>query len=303
MRAIILKCHFPKMLKSKNAFYAANFASAQVHHSSIGPREHKPGNDCSVTCYGSYINKKSNDTSSTCSIEQLQQEIDEEINTSLLKNQGKTWTSKQARAFLAHEIYHALNFVKDFSTSTRYLSVNVDSKKDYYKRLGVTPNCTALQIKQAYYRLSKVYHPDVNKSTSAVTKFHEIMEAYEVLSSPSLKQQYDSDRKGHNDGLHRSTVRRHRMNYNARGPHQYTKSDKYNYDEWFTKHYSETFTRRASDDRYKNKWDSHHENNKVMFDSKRDIKENGSRPSATLYSSIGLLIVTLYYIAKKFKKN
>jgi DnaJ-class molecular chaperone len=70
------------------------------------------------------------------------------------------------------------------------------TKKDYYSVLGVRRNASAKEIKQAYRRLARRYHPDVNPGdASAEQKFKEISEAYEVLGDPEQRQQYD--RFGH----------------------------------------------------------------------------------------------------------
>lgn len=62
---------------------------------------------------------------------------------------------------------------------------------DYYKILGVGKNATADEIKKAYRKLAVEYHPDKNKSKEAEAKFKEINQAYEVLSDPQKKSQYD----------------------------------------------------------------------------------------------------------------
>ncbi|APD08742.1 MULTISPECIES: DnaJ C-terminal domain-containing protein [Thermus] len=64
--------------------------------------------------------------------------------------------------------------------------------KDYYAILGVPRNATQEEIKRAYKRLARQYHPDVNKSPEAEEKFKEINEAYAVLSDPEKRKLYDT---------------------------------------------------------------------------------------------------------------
>ena len=69
------------------------------------------------------------------------------------------------------------------------------TKRDYYEVLGVPRNASQEDIKRAYKRLARQYHPDINKSPDAEEKFKEINEAYQVLSDPQKRAQYD--RFGH----------------------------------------------------------------------------------------------------------
>ncbi|OIP57902.1 MAG: molecular chaperone DnaJ [Candidatus Levybacteria bacterium CG_4_10_14_0_2_um_filter_36_16] len=62
---------------------------------------------------------------------------------------------------------------------------------DYYQTLGVSKNASAVELKKAYRKLALQYHPDKNKSKEAEEKFKEINQAYEVLSNPQKKAQYD----------------------------------------------------------------------------------------------------------------
>ena len=68
----------------------------------------------------------------------------------------------------------------------------MDKKRDYYEVLGVSKTATADEIKKAYRRLAKKYHPDKNPDDKAAEeKFKEAAEAYEVLSNDEKRQKYD----------------------------------------------------------------------------------------------------------------
>ncbi len=63
--------------------------------------------------------------------------------------------------------------------------------KSLYETLGISDNATEAEIKKAYRKLARQYHPDVNKDPGAEDKFKEINAAYEVLSDKNKKAQYD----------------------------------------------------------------------------------------------------------------
>lgn len=65
------------------------------------------------------------------------------------------------------------------------------AKRDFYEVLGITKAASEQEIKKAYRKLSKKYHPDLNKEPGADEKFKEISEAYEVLGDKEKRQQYD----------------------------------------------------------------------------------------------------------------
>src|ERR1700674_5423182 len=64
--------------------------------------------------------------------------------------------------------------------------------KDYYSTLGVAKTATAKEIKQAFRKLARKHHPDVNPDEkSAEAKFKEINEAYQVIGDPEKRKKYD----------------------------------------------------------------------------------------------------------------
>ncbi|MEM7401446.1 MAG: DnaJ domain-containing protein, partial [Pseudomonadota bacterium] len=63
--------------------------------------------------------------------------------------------------------------------------------RDYYKILGIERDAKEAEIKTAYRRLARKYHPDVSKEADAEKKFKEVGEAYEVLKDPEKRQAYD----------------------------------------------------------------------------------------------------------------
>src|SRR5581483_5529379 len=69
------------------------------------------------------------------------------------------------------------------------------AKRDYYEVLGVERNATSDEVRRAYRKLALQFHPDRNPEAGAAERFKEVTEAYEVLSDPERRAQYD--RFGH----------------------------------------------------------------------------------------------------------
>ena len=68
--------------------------------------------------------------------------------------------------------------------------------KDYYEVMGVAQDASQEDVRRAYRRLARKYHPDVSKETDAETRFKELGEAYEVLKDPEKRAAYDQLRAG-----------------------------------------------------------------------------------------------------------
>ncbi|NIV32605.1 MAG: DnaJ domain-containing protein, partial [Anaerolineae bacterium] len=69
--------------------------------------------------------------------------------------------------------------------------------RDHYAVLGVSSDADMSAIKQAYRQLVRLYHPDVNREEEAAERFHEIQQAYDVISDPQQREAFNHWRKRH----------------------------------------------------------------------------------------------------------
>ena len=108
---------------------------------------------------------------------------------------------------LGYLIYKYFDFRKIFAEKKVYAGRTYESRYEepyktekevktepapyYYRVLGVSRNATQEEIKSAYRRLTKIYHPDVGTDPDTEKKFKEIQKAYQVLSDPDKRAQYD----------------------------------------------------------------------------------------------------------------
>ena len=113
--------------------------------------------------------------------------------------------------------------------------------KDYYKILGVAEFDTAENIKLAYRKLARKWHPDIaGESTEAISKFKEINEAYEVLSNQVKKAEYDKARQFYNYANKTTERKTETTKSNTTNPQTEKKNFNFNWEEFLGKKYRET---------------------------------------------------------------
>ena len=100
-------------------------------------------------------------------------------------------------SLLVNSFYKIQPFVFQLNYAAFHTSklLLVDGYKDFYQVLLIDKKADRKEIKTAYYRLSKIYHPDMNKEPEAESKFKEIQDAYNVLGNEQNKKEYDRSRQ------------------------------------------------------------------------------------------------------------
>ncbi|KAI3460600.1 hypothetical protein Pfo_017263 [Paulownia fortunei] len=124
----------------------------------------------------------------------LRSSITNKISTSLQCTSSRmTSLASQSSTFFSQKSLNALFSSGSFinSCKRRGARLVVRADQDYYSVLGVSKNASKSEIKSAYRKLARSYHPDVNKEPGAEQKFKEISNAYEVLSDDEKRSIYD----------------------------------------------------------------------------------------------------------------
>lgn len=131
------------------------------------------------------------------------------------------------------------------------------SNKDFYKILGVSVTATDSEIKTAYRRLARKYHPDVAGNTpDSIQKFKEITEAYETLSDKEKRKNYDAIRGLYTYGQE-NTTNRTRPNFDSKRPNFDSKRPNFdNKKEKTTETNKKTAQNAKNKDGFTNAWES-----------------------------------------------
>uniref|UniRef100_A0A336K4I6 CSON006030 protein n=1 Tax=Culicoides sonorensis TaxID=179676 RepID=A0A336K4I6_CULSO len=156
-----------------------------------------------------------------------------------------------------------------------HTSIPMYRKKNHYDVLEITPKATQQDIKNAYYKLSKMYHPDMNKdNVEAAEKFREVSASYEVLGNFKLRKLYDkgilhtaspqyaqqaAQEAAEDDPQTKFYKQRMRRTETPQAPGE---TPVYDFDEWTRNHYGSAFERRMKA-RMRHKWEMEKEEHKI----------------------------------------
>ncbi|XP_046655028.1 dnaJ homolog subfamily C member 30, mitochondrial-like [Daphnia pulicaria] len=165
---------------------------------------------------------------------------------------------------------------------------------NHYKVLGISSKATQAEIKASFYKLSKLFHPDVSdQSEETATKFRQITAAYEILGNLKLRKMYDRGLLPHHENVYPGVE----DDYNepeVKSPYKKTgkqpatgRTTIYDFDAWSRMHYGTAMNRKAA---AKGKW--HSQNN-----AREEINENTKSDHTVGLVLIGITIVALLHIA------
>jgi len=118
--------------------------------------------------------------------------------------------------------------------------------KSHYEALNISKSATHKEIKDAYYRLSMIYHPDKNKGSEEAAKiFRDITSAYEILGNARQRKLYDSGANlNQNSSQYTTKQQPFETMYTKNDIYKTnTRSRDYNFEQWSKAHYSNVFRR------------------------------------------------------------
>ena len=164
------------------------------------------------------------------------------------------------------------------------------SSQTLYDLLKISPKASQSQIKAAYFRLSKQYHPDVNKDADAKYTFNRISEAYKVLSNTGQRTDYDRQIShktqkspfANSSTTHQDYVNREVKHKSNTGQCHTGKTAHFDFDEFYRNHYPE-MVKQAHEAKQK----------RDMYDKEIKLKSKQANLHATIKLGIliGILIV------------
>lgn len=178
------------------------------------------------------------------------------------------------------------------------------SRTSHYDVLQLTPKATQAQVKDAYYKLSKKYHPDQYRGDEdPAKKFREIKEAYEVLGNFHQRKMYDRGMLGVTPAATPAEAEEYSTKfYESRQKKRHVptgtgRTPIYNFDEWSRTHYESTRLRRENTKvRYE----------QVLRDRVEDVEEKKTQSVISLLTLSGIMMIIYYIITldnDKPKKN
>jgi len=175
-------------------------------------------------------------------------------------------------------------------SSARFYSTkqNMKSSKNHYDTLNIKPHATQNEVKSAYYKLTLQYHPDKNESEHAKQKFHDISEAYEVLSNHELRKNYDRHVMLHQQPM--SASKKPKSQYKDKETYSGT-TKIYNFDAWVQAHYGrELHAQHLRKNAYKQ-----------SVEIKEQIKKNKETTSG--YAEFSIFLLSIIILAFLFQEK
>jgi DnaJ family protein C protein 30 len=171
------------------------------------------------------------------------------------------------------------------------------SYKSHYQALNIPKNATHKEIKDAYYRLSMIYHPDKNKGSEEAAKiFRDISEAYEVLGNVRQRRLYDSGANLNQKNAKHSTQQPFETMKTSSDMYKTDiRSREYNFNEWSKAHYTNVFQKQYTAREMLSK--------KKKNDDYAEQHNTYSAMAFLVFSTIFVLIYMMEYIKTAVHKH